>query len=739
MYIMYDVHVCACIFAAAAAMMALLAVLAAGSASMAPPPAAQPVHAARGEQRCALAVAVAVGAGARAIRTASAATCTAAGVGSSEHLTTISSASAFSSPGPVWHEFGVAGGPTDNPGWEVMVDCSRAAPLKSDDAQVSSSCTAPVVWVANSTQRVMNATAVGDTNAPTARVALAGNEYESVQVVIRVGSGCAALRVQVSVSALTSDTGETLDPVEWYQVGFVFVGDMSTGSGGRTKPGVYNDCSGYGPDSSGCSGYWPDPLLPVATATALPNFTSPLWFTVHAPTGGQGGVYTGRIQLSSPDEPDWKQTIPLQATVFQFSLPETCTFSTAVQLDYEMLERGYGNRAQELYPAFVKFAMQRLHVSPIGPYDSGLGRIQIGCCTHRDPVHTAGDIAMLAALGGGAAKALYAMPFNATIGCSVNASVVSAVEAANLSTLGYFYSFDEQKPSPLGFDTMRKCFQSLKDAAPGVRAATTAWIGTQYCAPGDLSCMPLDGATMKSLGLDVVIPQSNWGSNSYGANRSAVHKEGSEVWNYISLQPYVPQANLRFDNALIDGRSLMWQWKAVGADGFLYWSLNLWRTGTGASFVPINTSAPNFSPVLPPSQWNPHEGSYIWGDGKLLYFGVDGPLSSMRAENLRDSMEDMEILRLLDKVASPATAAALTNRVAVDTFLFSRNSSDMYSAKEEAMRLIEKAMKTDDNMPTPGNHERSLTNRRSPRMYRRSGHSSQAAQAPLCTPDGGRG
>ena len=56
----------------------------------------------------------------------------------------------------------------------------------------------------------------------------------------------------------------------------------------------------------------------------------------------------------------------------------------------------------------------------------------------------------------------------------------------------------------------------------------------------------------------------------------------------------------------------------------------------------INTTAPDFSPVLPPSEWNPHEGSsYIWGDGKLLYFGVDGPISSMRAENLRDAMEDI--------------------------------------------------------------------------------------------------
>jgi hypothetical protein len=150
------------------------------------------------------------------------------------------------------------------------------------------------------------------------------------------------------------------------------------------------------------------------------------------------------------------------------------------------------------------------------------------------------------------------------------------------------------------------------------------------------------------------------------------------------------QANLRFDNALIDARSLMWQWHAVGSSGFLYWSLNLWRTGTNASFAPINTTAPDFSPVLPPSEWNPHEGSsYIWGDGKLLYFGVDGPISSMRAENLRDAMEDMELLRMLDRVAAPVEVAALTRAVAVDTYSFTRRSAILYNAREAAARLIE--------------------------------------------------
>ena len=378
----------------------------------------------------------------------------------------------------------------------------------------------PVVWVANSTERVMNGTSAGDPLLP-ARVSLAGNEYESVQVVVRVAAGCPAVRISVAVSPLlpaAGGGGPPLDAVEWHQVGFVLVGDMSTGSGGRVRPGAYNNCSG------GCAGYWPDPLLPVRTALALPNFTSPLWFTVRAPAGARGGEYRATIQLSSPGLPLWRAAVALHALVYNFSLPPVFSFSSAVQLDYAMLYYSYGAaRALQLYPAYVRFALQRLHLSPLGPYDSGLGPLQIGCCTHRPPVHTAADLAALAALGGGAAKALFALPMHTTGtgagtgGCAVNASVSAAVaaeKATGLARLGYLYGFDEMQPSKAGFAAMQRCFTAAKAGAPpGTRAATTAWIGTQYCGPGDLPpgvCVPMDAATLRALDVDVLVPQSNW-------------------------------------------------------------------------------------------------------------------------------------------------------------------------------------------------------------------------------------
>ena len=89
---------------------------------------------------------------------------------------------------------------------------------------------------------------------------------------------------------------------------------------------------------------------------------------------------------------------------------------------------------------------------------------------------TAADLKALAGLRGGAAKALFALPMNAST-CFVDASVTAAVEAASgLSQLGYVYSFDEQKPSAAGFAALQHCFNEAKESAPrGTRAATTAW------------------------------------------------------------------------------------------------------------------------------------------------------------------------------------------------------------------------------------------------------------------------
>ena len=214
------------------------------------------------------------------------------------------------------------------------------------------------VWTESSMVRVTNASRGGGAAATSASIALAGNEHESWQVVLRRANNtddCISA-YSVDVSDLEYDDGRHVHrigagAVRWGQVGFVYV-DNLTAPASMHQPPVPG-CSGFGPDSSGCSGYWPDPILPVDLVTVLPNFTLPLWFTLLAPAGSAAGVYGGTVTLRAAEPPaahagglppcalrkEEEHVVPVQAKVYNFSLPPVFAFKTAAQLSLDTLVR----------------------------------------------------------------------------------------------------------------------------------------------------------------------------------------------------------------------------------------------------------------------------------------------------------------------------------------------------------------------------------------------------------------
>jgi hypothetical protein len=93
----------------------------------------------------------------------------------------------------------------------------------------------------------------------------------------------------------------------------------------------------------------------------------------------------------------------------------------------------------------------------------------------------------------------------------------------------------------------------------------------------------------------------------------------------------------RLDNPLIDNRALFWLVGAFGFDGLLHWGLNQW--GGDSALTPIQNSS---NGLIAPAHWNmaTSEGSWMQGDGKLLYCGESEPVPSSRLINIRDGMED---------------------------------------------------------------------------------------------------
>ena len=109
---------------------------------------------------------------------------------------------------------------------------------------------------------------------------------------------------------------------------------------------------------------------------------------------------------------------------------------------------------------------------------------------------------------------------------------------------------------------------------------------------------------------------------------------GKEVWFYTCLWPNGKYPNRFVDYPLIKTRILQWINFKWGFTGYLHWGFNHWRGGDPFKVL------------------EPHHGGQTYlpaGDAWIVYPGKKAVLDSMRHEAMRDSVEDYELLRLLEE------------------------------------------------------------------------------------------
>ena len=113
---------------------------------------------------------------------------------------------------------------------------------------------------------------------------------------------------------------------------------------------------------------------------------------------------------------------------------------------------------------------------------------------------------------------------------------------------------------------------------------------------------------------------------------------GSEVWWYVYISPPHPFANWFVEYSALEARLLWWMSYQQGVTGFLYYYLNRWPNQD----LPLSLDAPQNR-----TNWNPASFGTANGDGCLIYAGPNGPISTVRLENIRDGIEDFELLHML--------------------------------------------------------------------------------------------
>lgn len=202
--------------------------------------------------------------------------------------------------------------------------------------------------------------------------------------------------------------------------------------------------------------------------------------------------------------------------------------------------------------------------------------------------------------------------------------------------LGYIYVIDE--PSARYFPQVKAAFQIVREAAPQLKTLLTFGYGaTRPWRPG-AEGLPayaaLDGY------VDIWVPHTDCFDPEYLATQ---RRDNNEIWAYVCISAQRPYANIwGIDFPSIDPRILFWQLFRYDITGFLYWNTTYWKED------------PWENPMTYPG------GN---ADGSLFYPGEEGPVNSIRAELIREGIEDYDTLTLLRSLRAYVQDEALRRRI----------------------------------------------------------------------------
>ena len=432
----------------------------------------------------------------------------------------------------------------------------------------------------------------------TIRLALARNEHEHAQVVV-------------------VPFAQDLSHVRWRA-------DELVGPGGATVPLQirlvgYVDC-GQPSYPVSRTGWWADPLIDFQSSVeAVPvGEVLPLWVSMETPADAVPGNYVGRLTVEADGLPE--QHVDVEVQVWDFELPDHTSLKTA--LSWRVL-------SPRLYPEEQIPALTRDYENWMqSEYHLNAGNI------YGDP--PAWDVDRLRELRSMGLNAINLAYFNAPrepdfdevaywrrfdeLVARIEA-YMPTIEAAGVRDLCYIYCFDEQPSEQL--DVVFETAARLKELWPDIEVMSTA-----YDSEFGLS---RDNGTA----VDIWVPLTpKFDSNA--TRLAEARAAGRDVWWYICIGPRNPYANWFVEYTAMEPRLIMGAMSArYRPGGFLYYAVNRW---------PLNDQVIVSGPK---TCWNPASYRNNNGDGSIMCAGPDGPLATIRLENIRDGIEDYEYYVLL--------------------------------------------------------------------------------------------
>ncbi|MEA3403024.1 MAG: DUF4091 domain-containing protein [Armatimonadota bacterium] len=453
-----------------------------------------------------------------------------------------------------------------------------------------------------------------------ATVRLARNEHEAVQV---------------AVIAL----GRDLEGVTWEVRGLDGVGlEVSVAPVGYVRENQPAYAS-----VRRATVWWPDPILDyLMEIDEVPRGeVRPLWVDVHAGAEARPGLHQGELIVRAAGA---ERRMRLRVEVFDFALPVQQHLKTI----WGMSEGNFGKLYQGRYDddfAWQYFDMFLEHrISPANLYRT----MPTGEEGEDSIYHLASAEALrrLKQRGSGWWNIGYVLAPRHALSREpwegmeyeeylqdyvqmLRPEVERVREAEWPEDRVGLYFLDETSD----FEALGRAAEVMKGAFPEIPLMTTG-----YDRSYGLEDTPV------SRHLDIWVPLTP----RYHEDREKIvqgRELGKQVWWYICVGPRNPTAlNWFVEFPAIRARLLMGAAsRRYRVDGFLYYRVAGW--------------ASNDAPITggPITDWNPvYRDSLPDGDGQIICAGPDGPLSTVRFENIRDGIEDYEYWWLLDELVANA-------------------------------------------------------------------------------------
>lgn len=461
-----------------------------------------------------------------------------------------------------------------------------------------------------------------DSTGRSPRLEMARGEVEHLQAVV-VPYGVEMSQVGLKISSVKAPDGSAVAD-DQLKASVAPIGSLyttPTGAYGRPTP----------------TGWTPDPIRSDLTAVDIPNGDVQSYLvSLESSRDLAPGTYQVTVVVSAEGQPDRRLTVSV--TVWGTVIPETSTLRTSFQFTPWLLDDVYGmddpDPKREMTVKYWDFLAEHKiqpdqiytvdgDPTPKPPADKFVPQPVERITYIRDHYGLTQFTAMY--LWHGLLDPDKPETWDAQIDVWLGQleTAMAEYEKAGVADKAVVYGFDEVTGPML--EAAQRTFARVKERFPDLPIMTT------------LRDDSLGEDTELTGLVDVWVP---WIDGYRQDVADQARERGDKVWWYHAISTRYPQPNWFNGYPPIDSRMLMGPMShQAGVEGVLYYAINRWLLADRGDQLLLDDG------IL--SDWNPATYHGTAGDGSLFYPGADGPLSSLRLENVRDGLEDHSLMEQL--------------------------------------------------------------------------------------------